>query len=133
MFEAIDISTSGLVAQRVRLTAAAMNLANVDTVFDPATGGPYQRRSVEFSAGMKKGDHDGQGVHVSDIRREDVFRTEYDPSNPYADANGYVKLPGIEPLVEMVNAMEAQRAYEANLTAIDLSKAMLNSTLRLLA
>ncbi|MBN2211908.1 MAG: hypothetical protein JW709_10980, partial [Sedimentisphaerales bacterium] len=95
MFEAIDISTSGLVAQRVRLTAAAMNLANVDTVFDPATGGPYQRRSVEFAAGMNRCDRGGQGVHVSEIRREKVFRTEYDPSNPYADENGYVKLPGI--------------------------------------
>ena len=133
MFEAIDISTSGLVAQRIRMTAAAMNLANVDTVYDPSEGGPYQRRSVVFSTGKDARDRSGAGVHVAAVNKEKVYRTKYDPSNPYADARGYVKLPGIHPMVEMINAMEAQRAYEANVTAIELSKAMLNSSVRLLA
>lgn len=133
MFNAIDISTSGLVAQRVRLTTASMNIANADTVWDPAEGGPYKRRSVNFEVGKDARDRGGMGVHVAAINKEATYRTEYDPSNPYADANGYVKMPGVEPMLEMVNAMEAQRAYEANLTAIELSKAMLNSSIRLLA
>jgi len=132
MFRAIDISTSGLVAQRVRTNTIAMNIASADVVDSP-DGGPYQRRSVTLAAGAEAKDRSGQGVHVSAIRKEPVYRWEYDPGHPYANAQGYVKLPGIDPLVEMVNLMEASRAYEANLTAIDVSKGMLNSSLRLLA
>ncbi|MBN1846426.1 MAG: flagellar basal body rod protein FlgC [Sedimentisphaerales bacterium] len=132
MFDAIDISTSGLVAQRVRSNVAAMNIAMADVV-DTPQGGPYRRRSVLFGEGSDPQQRGSAGVHVREIRREDVFRWEYDPNHPYANADGYVKLPGIDPLVEMVNLMEASRAYEANITAIEVSKAMLNSSLRLLA
>ena len=132
MFDAIDISTSGLVAQRVRSNTLAMNIAMADVVDSP-DGGPYQRRSVIFSAGKSSKDGSGQGVHVSEIHKEQVYRWEYDPKHPYANKDGYVKMPGINPLVEMVNHMEAARAYEANITAIEVSKAMLNSSLRLLA
>jgi len=132
MFNAIDISTSGLVAQRIRSNTAAMNIALADAVESP-DGGPYQRRSVVFAAGSKPGDRTGNGVHVKEIEKQPVFRFEYDPSHPYANQDGYVKLPGIDPLVEMVNLMEASRAYEANITAVEVSKGMLNSSLRLLA
>lgn len=132
MFDAIDISTSGLVAQRIRMNTVAMNLANTDTVMTPE-GGPYQRRSVIFEVGKNGDDRTGQGVHVAKIRKEPVFRMEYDRSHPYADEDGYVKMPGIDPMIEMVNGMEAGRAYEANITAIETTKAMLNSSLRLLA
>jgi len=132
MFNSIDISTSGLVAQRIRMNTCAANLANVDTVMSP-DGGPYQRRKVLFEAGKDVQDRTGEGVHVARIEKEAVFRTEYDPSNPYADENGYVKLPGIDPLMEMANMIEAQRAYEANITAVSVGKDMLNSSLRLLA
>ena len=133
MFSAIDISTSGLVAQRVRTNTSAMNIAMADVVFDKAEGGPYKRRSVEFAVGKDSYDRSGQGVHVSNIEKQPVYRFKYDPKNPYADENGNVKLPGIEPLVEMVNMMEAARAYEANMTAIDVSKSMIANSLRLLA
>ena len=132
MFNAIDVSVSGLTAQRVRMNTIAMNMANVDTVDSP-DGGPYQRRSVVFESGMDARDRNGQGVHVSEINKEAVYRWKFDPSHPYADDKGYVKLPGIEPMVEMVNMMEARQAYEANLTAIEVTKAMLNSSLRILA
>lgn len=132
MFGAIDISTSGLVAQRVRMNTIAMNIAMADVV-DTPEGGPYRRRAVDFAAGSHAGDRDGRGVHVARIRKEEVFRYEHDPDHPYADADGNVKLPGIDYFTEMVNGMEAQRAYEANLTAIEVSKNMLNSALRLLA
>ncbi len=132
MFGAIDISTSGLVAQRIRSNTIAMNIAMADVVETPE-GGPYQRRNVIFSEGIQPNDPTKRGVHVSAIEKQDVYRWEYDPKHPYANQDGYVKLPGIEPTVEMVNLMEASRAYEANLTAVEVSKAMLNSSLRLLA
>jgi len=132
MFNAIDISTSGLVAQRVRMNTCAMNLANIDTVDSP-DGGPYQRRSVIFQCGRDGSDRSDQGVHVSQIIKEPVYRMEHNPSHPYADKDGYVKMPGIDQMTEMVNAIEAHRAYEANITAVEVTKAMLNSTLRLLA
>ena len=132
MFNSIDVSTTGLTAQRVRMNTIAMNMANIDTVDSP-DGGPFQRRSVVFKAGMDANDRNGQGVHVSQINKEAVYRWKHDPSHPYANEKGYVKLPGIEPMVEMVNMMEAQRAYEANMTAVEVSKAMLNSSLRILA
>jgi flagellar basal-body rod protein FlgC len=133
MFRAIDMATSGLVAQRIRMDVAAMNGAQADTVYDPAEGGPYQRRSVILAAGRDAHDRNGGGVRVAAIAKEPTYRYQYEPENPYADAHGMVKLPGIEPMVEMVNLMEASRAYEANVTAIEVSKAMLNASLRLLA
>jgi len=132
MFNAINISTSGLVAQRVRMNTAAMNLANIDAADSP-DGGPYKRRSVIFQSGTEAHDNSERGVHVSGIDKQAVYRWVEDPSHPYANEQGFVKLPGINPVVEMVNMMEAQRAFEANLTAIEVSKAMLNSSLRLLA
>ena len=132
MFDAIDISTSGLIAQRIRTNTIAMNIAMADVVETPE-GGPYKRRSVIFAQGQNSTDRSGPGVHVSQIRQENAFRLEYDPKHPYANKDGYVKKPDINPLIEMVNLMEASRAYEANLTSIDVSKAMLNSSLRLLA
>ena len=131
MFKAIDASTSGLVAQRVRMDTAAMNLANAESL--SASGEPYQRRRVLFSAGRDARDKSGAGVHVSAVMKEPVFRWEYDPTHPFANKNGYVKMPGVDTMTETVNGMEAVRAYEANLAAVDASKAMLNSSLRLLA
>ena len=136
MFNAIDTATSGLVAQRIRSNTIAMNMASAQVVETPE-GGPYQRRSVVFAAGKNPQDRGGEGVHVAEIRREPVFRYEYDPNNPYAIKEGpragYVKMPDINPIIEMVNLMEAARAYEANITAIEVSKAMLGGALRLLA
>ena len=128
----MDVSLSGLVAQRIRLNTIAMNIANVDSVDSPE-GGPYKRRSVVFSVGMHKGDRSGLGVHVSEIEKEPVYRWEHQPGHPYADARGYVKLPGINHMMEMVNGMEAGRAYEANLAAIEMSKSLSENSLRLLA
>ena len=132
MFNAIDISTSGLVAQRVRTNTIAMNIAMAEVV-DTPQGGPYQRRSAEFAVGKNPGDRSGQGVHVAAIDKQAAYRWEYNPHHAYANQEGYVKMPDIDPLMEMVNLMEASRAYEANITSIEVSKAMLHSSLRLLA
>ena len=129
MFNALDISTSGLVAQRIRLNTIAMNIANADTVDSPE-GGPYKRRSVVFHAGSDGTDRSGEGVHVSEIRKEPVYRYEYNPSHPYANKEGYVKLPGIDTITEMVNGMEASRAYEANLMALRNFRQLLEEAIR---
>lgn len=130
MFESMDISTSGLIAQRIRMNTVAVNIANVDSF--EASGAPAPRRSVIFSTGRDPQDRTGQGVHVSAIEKQDVSRLVYDPAHPYANPDGYVRMPGIDHVVETVNMMEAQRAYEANIAALDVTKAMINSSLRLL-
>ncbi|MBI9017095.1 MAG: flagellar basal body rod protein FlgC [Phycisphaerae bacterium] len=131
MFSAIDISTSGLAAQRVRMNTVAMNMANIDSD-NPDGTGPYKRRSVIFEVGMGP-NNQKDGVHVSKIEQEDNFRMEYDPNHHRADENGYVKMPAIDQMTEMVNMMEAERAYQANMTAMEVTKGMITSSLRLLA
>jgi len=74
----------------------------------------------------------GAGVHVSEILQQPAFKPTYQPGSPYADANGYVMYPDIDPAVEQINALEASRAYEANITAAEATKSLLRSSLRLL-
>ncbi len=133
MFGALDISTSGLVAQRINLDTIAGNIANMQTR-RRADGqpGPYMRRVALLAAGDG---HGGEGVHVQSVieDRQGKPRAVKDPSDPDADANGIVYYPNIDPSTEMVNAMVAVRAYEANLTAIESTKSMVASSLRILA
>lgn len=134
MFGALDISTSALVAQRIRLEVISANLANRDAIYD-AQGNynPYRRRIPIFAPGDPVSGRP-EGVHVAriDIDRSE-FRKVFDPGHPAADADGYVSYPNIDPAMEMVNALEAARAYEANITAAEATKAMIQSSLRLLA
>ncbi|HZW11554.1 MAG TPA: flagellar basal body rod protein FlgC [Phycisphaerales bacterium] len=138
MWGSLDIPTSGMVAQRVRLEAIASNIANRDAILD-AEGNysPYRMRAVEFAPGDPgAGTPSGRemGVHVAQIAiREDALRPKYDPTSPYADAAGYVMMPDIDPIVEQVNALEATRAYEANVVAAEAMKSTLAQALRLLA
>jgi flagellar basal-body rod protein FlgC len=134
MFGSLDISTSGLVAQRTRLEVISANLANKDAILD-AKGNyaPFRRRIAVFSQG-DPATGKNQGVHVSRIDKDPApFRKAYEPGHPYADAQGYVSYPNVEPAIETINAMEAMRAYEANITAAEATKSMLSSSLRLLA
>jgi len=135
MFGSLDISTSALVAQRTRLDTIAGNIANAEvTRRDDGVPGPFRRRIAVFTSGDGKG---GPGVHVSEIAEDPTFRLELDPLHPDAIQSGpqagYVRYPNIDPSIEMVNAMMASRAYEANVTAIEVTKSMISSTLRLLA
>jgi flagellar basal-body rod protein FlgC len=133
MFGALDISTSGLIAQRVHLDIIAGNIANVQTTRrGDGQPGPYLRRVALLAAGDGKG---GPGVHVQKVV-EDVKskpRQVKDPGNPDADANGIVLYPNVEMSTEMIDALVAVRAYEANLTAVEATKSILASTLRILA
>ena len=133
MFGALDISTSGLVAQRINLDTIVGNIANMQTTqrVDGQTG-PYLRRVALLTSGDGRG---GDGVHVQSVVEDTQSQTRAikDPSHPDADANGIVYYPNIDPSTEMVNAMVAVRAYEANLTAIESTKSIVASTLRILA
>lgn len=133
MFGVLDISTSGLVAQRIHIDTIAGNIANMQST-RRADGqpGPFLRRAAIFAPGDGRG---GPGVHVETVVEDNQSKPRLvkDPSHPDADANGIVAYPNIDPATEMVNAMVAVRAYEANLTAIEATKSMVASTLRILA
>ncbi|NLX13308.1 MAG: flagellar basal body rod protein FlgC [Phycisphaerales bacterium] len=136
MFGSLDISTSALVAQRIRMDTIAGNIANASaTRRADGQPGPFKRRMALFAAGDGRG---GPGVRVSAIREdESPGRMVYQPGHPDAIASGpnrgYVEYPNVDLATEMVNAMLASRAYEANISAMSMTKDMLSSTLRLLA
>ena len=133
MFNALATSTSGLVAQRVRAEAISANLANKDAIYN-AQGeyDPYRRRIPIFQHG-DPAHGNARGVHVAAIKLDDApLRLVYDPTHPAANAEGYVGYPNIDPITEQINMLEATRAYEANLSAAEATKSMIQSSLRLL-
>src|SRR5438046_2830630 len=134
MFDSLDIGASALLAQRTRMDAIAGNVANVNTTRN-AKGEPvpYRRRIVTFAPGQPDGSGRA-GVHVANIQQDpSPFNERYDPGNQDADGRGYVKYPNVDLSIEYVNMLEASRAYEANVTMMETSKAMINSSLRLIA
>jgi flagellar basal-body rod protein FlgC len=134
MFGSLNISTSGLIAQRVRMDTIAANLANKNSIED-ANGNyaPFRRRIPIFATGDPNTNSEA-GVHVDEIMLDPApFKKVLDPSHPFADKDGYVQYPNIDTTTEMINAIEATRAYEANITAAEATKSMIQSSLRLLA
>ena len=133
MFGALDISTSGLVAQRVQLDTIAGNIANMQTT-RRADGkpGPYRRQVALLASGDGRG---GVGAHVDSIIEDHRSqpRAVHDPGHPDANKDGIVYYPNVDLSTEMINAMIAVRAYEANVTAMEATKSIMASTLRLLA
>ena len=122
-FTAMEVSASGLSAERTRMNVAASNLANAQTT-QTAGGGPYKRRDVVLSSADVPG-VDGpyaqavRGVNVSQITQDpSPPRMEYDPGHPQANAQGYVAYPNINPVEEMVDMITASRAYEAGITTM---------------
>ena len=141
MFGNLDISTSALTAQRTRMNVISANIANMHTTHGPhGEIEPFRRRIALFAPGNPESAKDGfpgssgGGVHVQQILLDSApFRRVHEPGHPDADADGYVSYPNIDPAIEMMNMLEASRAYEANITAAEATKSMLNSALRLLA
>jgi flagellar basal-body rod protein FlgC len=134
MFDSLDIGASALLAQRTRMDAIAGNVANINTTRN-AKGQPipYRRRIVTFAPGQAE-NPSRAGVHVAAIEQDpSPFNERYEPGSKDADARGYVKYPNIDLSIEYVNMLEASRAYEANVTMMETSKAMINSSLRLIA
>ncbi len=127
------VSASALEAQRVRMNTIASNMANAQTTKTEA-GGPYVRKDVVFSATPVTSNPADKldGVRVSNVvedKKPPV--TIYDPGHPDADENGYVSMPNINVIEEMVNMMMALRAYEANVRAFNISKGMFQKALEL--
>lgn len=142
MYGALDVSTSGMIAQRARVEAAAANIANADTILDSKGElNPYRPRIVHFSVGdpsAKTAEGRSSGVHVSRIELDpSPPNLKWDPDNPYAFKSGasagYVPTPNVNPVWEQMNAMEAARAYEANVMAAEATKTMTAQALRLIA
>jgi len=132
IFSSFRVSASALKAQTIRLNTISSNLANVDTTHTPE-GGPYKKKSVYFQSKPLsfKDELDSnlqgsvQGVEVTKILEDkSPPRKVYDPSSPDADKDGYVAMPNISALKEMVDMMSATRSYEANVTAIQSEKRM---------
>jgi flagellar basal-body rod protein FlgC len=139
-FDALQISSSGLSAQRLRMNLISANLANINTTRTEA-GGPYRRKDPVFAARVTAQSRSGEASfrELLGNRREELLKEvavveivedsrppirKYDPMHPDADANGYVAMPNINLMEEMVNMISATRSYEANVTAIKSAKDM---------
>jgi len=127
---AMAVAASALKAQQSRMRVIAENIANAESTAPTAGGDPYRRQVPVFRAREIDG---ATGVTLAEVRPDDrPFRVEYDPSHPAADAQGYVKRPNVDTLIEAMDMREAQRAYEANLNVIETARAMESRTLDLL-
>lgn len=136
MLKAIDVSTSGLVAQRQRMNTIAENLANLNTTLN-ADGEvePYRRRFVTFQKQATDPEALKRGVGVQykiETDAESPLRLEFDPGHPHANAEGIVSYPNVNLVKEFVNALAAGRAYEANVAALNSSKQISETTLEIL-
>jgi flagellar basal-body rod protein FlgC len=147
MFDALNVSATGLTAERLRMDVTAENLANAQTTRG-ADGQPYRRKEVVLAevqsggfgsqlakaigAGSASGTQPG-GVEVAGITQDQTpGKLVYDPGHPDADAKGYVRMPNVDTVAEMVDLISASRAYEANVTAMNAAKQMFSKTLDLL-
>ena len=143
-FDSMQISASGLTAQRLRLDVIASNLANINTT-RTAEGGPYRREQAVFSPigntysfrdvvlGLVGSPSPTLGVRVNEIQQDNSEgRLVFDPEHPDADANGYVRMPNVNPVTEMVDLISSSRSYEANVTAMQSAKQMFTKTMELL-
>lgn len=140
LLSSLRISSSGLAAQRKRMEAHSSNIANAQTT-RTAEGGPYRKKEVVFGSEPERenfseilegelNEH-GQAVHATEVVHSDKVVYKHDPTHPDANAEGYVAMPDINPMVEMASMIEAQRAYESNATAIGVTKQMAAKTLEI--
>ena len=136
MFNTFDVSTSALVAQRQRLNAISSNLANISTTRNER-GEPeaYQPRYVTFQTDAELATSGGgMGVRVDSVEySNEPPLMKYEPGHPDANGNGYVAYPNVDMTTEFVDALEATRAYEANIGVLEITKAMGERTLQIIA
>ncbi len=131
-FGVFSVSASALEAQRQRMNVIASNMANAHST-QSSEGGPYRRQDVVFTTDPSSTGESGlTGVKVSSIVKDDSpFKMVYDPGHPDADKNGLVAMPNVNIIEEMVNMMMASRAYEASVSAFNMSKSNFMKTLEL--
>jgi flagellar basal-body rod protein FlgC len=127
-----EIAAKGMKAQATRLRVISENLANADSTSEVPGGEPYRRKLVTFRNQLDK----TLGADTVVVRRifndPSKLQSKYDPSHPGANAQGYVLVPNVNPLIEMMDMREAQRSYEANMNVISTSRQMVAKTLELL-
>lgn len=132
LMKSIKIAAAGMRVQGVRLKVISENIANADSLSPVPGGDPYRRKVVTFENALDR----ALGTELVKVRNIDTdateFRKNYDPGHPAADKSGYVRLPNVNALVEMMDMREAQRSYEANLRIIDVSKKLVARTVDLL-
>ncbi|HEX4415900.1 MAG TPA: flagellar basal body rod protein FlgC [Lacipirellulaceae bacterium] len=136
MFSSLDVSTSGLVAQRARLNAISSNIANMSTTRNElGEPDPYKPRYVTFQTDEKLSTSGGgAGVKIGSVETSNAPPLmKYSPGHPDADARGFVKYPAVNMTTEFVDSLEATRAYEANIGVIEVSKNMADQALRIIA
>lgn len=133
ILNAMQISAAGMRAQSARIRVISENLANANTTGSSPGADPYTRQKISFKNEMND-DIDLRVVQVEDISkdRKTPFRTKFMPDHPAADENGIVKMPNVNSLIEMMDAREAQRSYEANLGMIEQSRTMIVRTIDIL-
>jgi flagellar basal-body rod protein FlgC len=128
----MGIATSALRAQSGRMRVISENIANADSTAATVDGDPYRRKVPTFSSTLDRA-LDAKVVTLGKIRTDQsAFHNKYEPSNPAANASGYVKYPNVNPMVEMTDMREAQRSYEANLNIISATRRMIQRTLDIL-
>ncbi|MBE7638371.1 flagellar basal body rod protein FlgC [Sneathiella sp. P13V-1] len=132
LLKSMKISASGMKAQGERMRIISENLANKDSVGSTAEQDPYRRKVVTFSNVLDK-EIDARKVVVDKVTEDkSEFGSRFDPNHPAANEEGYVKIPNVNALVEVMDMKETQRSYQANLGAIDASKKMIMQTLEIL-
>jgi flagellar basal-body rod protein FlgC len=129
---ALNISARGMDVQTTRLRVIAENLANQDTTASTPGGAPYRRKTITFANRMDR----TLGVDLVAVKQVGEDNSElprrYDPANPAADANGYVRTPNVDNFVEVMDMREAERSYSANLAVLQTTRGMLSRAIELL-
>lgn len=132
LMKSLNISASGLKAQGTRMRVISENIANADSEASGPGVDPYRRKIITFKNHLDR-QSGAQVVNVNKISFDKTdFEMRYDPSHPSADADGYIRMPNVKPLIELMDMREAQRTYEANLNVIEASRNMLLRTIDLL-
>ena len=134
IFNGLQINASGLSLERMKLDVASTNIANVNTT-RTAEGGPYKKKTVEISENLRQAQGTNKitsaGVKVTNIAEDNTTKLTYDPTNPDADANGYVEMPNVNMADEMVDMIQAMRTYEANVSSTEANKNILKKALEI--
>ena len=130
--KSLAIAASGLRAQAGRMRVISENIANSDSTAQTAGGEPYRRRIPTFQSEFDR-TLDARVVALGPVRTDNSdFRVKYEPGNPAADAQGNVRYPNVNPLIEMTDMRDAQRSYEANVNVIGATRSMIQRTLDIL-
>jgi flagellar basal-body rod protein FlgC len=132
LLKAIRAASAGMHGQTVRLRVVAENLANAQSTATGPGGEPYQRKLVTFRNQLDR-EMNVETVRVDKVERDpSEFELRYDPGNPAANNDGYVQMPNVKPMIELMDMREAQRTYEANMSAMSAARQMLMRTIELI-